>query len=69
MSFEIATLGVELVSNQASIGLQQRDSDSGQYASVSLSFSIAPGHYSRYQLLEKTKRLLAEAELEKDALR
>ena len=62
VSFEISSMSVELVSNQASIGLQQQQrGDDSQYAAISLSFAIAPGHYSRYQLLEKTKRLLAEA--------
>lgn len=60
MGFQIASMNVELVGNQAGVSLQQQGED-GQFAAVSLSFTIAPGHYSKYQLLEKTKRLLAEA--------
>jgi hypothetical protein len=60
VGFQIVGLSVELVGNQASVALQQQGDD-GQFAAVSLSFAIAPGHYSKYQVLEKTKRLLAEA--------
>ena len=59
MGLQIAAINVELVSNQAGVSLQQQDD--GQLAAISLSFAIAPGHYSKYQVLEKTKRLLADA--------
>jgi hypothetical protein len=60
MGFQIASMSVELVGNQAAVSLQQQGED-GQYVAITLSFTISPGHYSKYQLLEKTKRLLAEA--------
>jgi hypothetical protein len=60
VAFEIVGLSVELIGNQASVALQQQG-ENGQFASIAVSFSIAPGHYSKYQVLEKTKRLLADA--------
>ena len=59
MDFNLVGLQTDLVSLQTSVALQGQGHD-GQYASVSLAFQVAPGHYSKRQVLEKTKRLLQE---------
>jgi hypothetical protein len=60
MSYQLAALSSDLVSNQAGVGLQDQSPD-GQYASLNVAFSFADGHYSKRQLLEKAKRLIDEA--------
>jgi len=60
MSYQLAALSSDLVSNQASVGMHDQSPD-GQYSSVSITFAFADGHYGKRQLLEKAKRLIDEA--------
>lgn len=60
MSYQLAALSSDLVSNQASVALQDQSQD-GQYAAVNVTFAFAEGHYGKRQLLEKAKRLIDEA--------
>jgi hypothetical protein len=59
MDYKLASLQTDLITNQTGVGIHAQGRE-GQYASVSLTFEAAPGHYSKRQLLEKTKRLLQE---------
>jgi hypothetical protein len=59
MDYKLVTLSPDLVSLQANLAVQGQTYD-GHYATASLSFEIAEGHYGKRQMLEKAKRLLDE---------
>jgi hypothetical protein len=59
MNFQLAALSAEMISRQASVAVQEHSAD-GDFASISLSFTFAEGHYGKRQLLEKAKRIVDE---------